>query len=98
MSIPVTAALFALAASLAPLLLLALRDPKRLRISGGDRETSLTTRARQALALLSLVPGAMLVLLRDWPGLLVWAGALPALGWLLVLTLSARTTRVRAPN
>ena len=90
MSIPLTAALYALAASLAPLLLLALRDPKRLRVSGGDRSAAHATRTRQALALLSLLPGALLFWSRDGPGLLVWAGALPCLGWALVLLLSAR--------
>lgn len=98
MSIPVDAGLLALACSLLPILWLALRDPKRLRVSGGDRQAALSMRARQVLALLSVLPGVVLVLLRDWPGLLVWAGALPALGWVTVLALSARASSTRLPN
>lgn len=91
MSTPLEAALIALGVSLLPLLPLALRDPKRLRVSGGDRTLAHGTAARRALALLGLLPGAVLIVLRDWPGLLVWAGALPLLGWALVALLSRRT-------
>ncbi|MFP5305511.1 MAG: hypothetical protein ACLGI7_06760 [Gammaproteobacteria bacterium] len=74
----------AVALSAAPLVRLALRDPKRLRSlripAAGARRGP-----RAVLAALCLMPGAVLGALGQWPAFLIWLGALAAGGWLLVL-------------
>lgn len=87
--------LYALLASLAPLLLLALRDPKRLRAQGLARAAAHSRRARALLGVLALLPGLLLLAWRDWHGLLIWGGALPCLGWALTMWLSAARHTLR---
>lgn len=70
----------ALACSLAPLLWLALRDPKRLR----SLRRPVPAAPRPLLVFLALLPGLALMLRGHWPAFLVWSGALTACGWLLV--------------
>jgi len=85
----------ALALSAAPLVRLALRDPKRLRslrIPAARKRPG----PRAALAALCLMPGAVLGALGQWPAFLIWLGALAAGGWLLVQAL-ARAAPAPAP-
>ena len=89
MSLTALALIPALIASLLPLLLLALRDPKRLR-AGAIARSPHTRRTRQALAAAALLPGAALIALGLWPALLIWLGAITVLGWLVVQSLAAR--------
>lgn len=80
---------FAAVASLISLLLLlpiALRDPKRLRSL--RRPVPKPGRERQLLGWGTLLPGAALVLLGQWPALLIWLGTVTTLGWLLVQLLA----------
>jgi len=86
---------FAAVASLISLLLLlpiALRDPKRLRSL--RRPVPSPGRERQLLGWGALLPGAALVLLGQWPALLIWLGTVTTLGWLLVQLLA----RLGAPS
>lgn len=85
-----------IAVSLLPLLVLALRDPKRLR-SRRSAQRGAATRERRALATTSLVPGVVLALMGEWPAFLIWLGSVAAVGWLLVLWLAGER-RDRATN
>lgn len=89
MSLTATAAGIALLISLLPLFVLGHRDPKRLRSRRGEVVTTapLARRPRQVLTLLVLAPGIVLIGSSLWPALLIWLGALIALGWALVLLL-----------
>lgn len=90
MSVTAISVTLALMASLLPLVLLARRDPKRLRSSATHAVTPHASRTRQALAAAALLPGAILIGLAYWPAFLIWLGGLTALGWLLVQLLAAR--------
>ena len=86
-----TTTLYALAAlfvSAAPLLRLALRDPKRLR-SLRQRPVPEPRRRRRMLAAACLVPGLALILIGQWPAFLIWLGGIAAGGWLLALVLAS---------
>ena len=80
----------ALLASLAPLLLLAWRDPKRLRSVAAHATRPLPAPQRRALAAAVLLPGIALMALGHWPAFLIWLGAVCALGWAWVQWLSLR--------
>ncbi|SFF38984.1 hypothetical protein SAMN04488120_103146 [Fontimonas thermophila] len=80
-------AAIALAISGIPLLILALRDPKRLR-SLRLRTAPIPTPVRRTLAVACLAPGVALGLLGQWPALLIWLGGLTTSGWLLVQALA----------
>lgn len=90
MSLTATAAGIALLLSLLPLILIGYRDPKRLRSRRGSATATLplARRPRQLLTALVLAPGVLLIGSGLWPALLIWLGALIALGWALVLTLA----------
>ena len=90
MSLTALAVTLALIASLLPLVLLARRDPKRLRSIAANAVTPYANRTRQVLAVVVLLPGAILIGLGYWPAFLIWLGGLAALGWLLVQVLAAR--------
>ncbi|MDO9452271.1 MAG: hypothetical protein Q7J29_05365 [Stagnimonas sp.] len=90
MSLTAIAVTLALVASLLPLVLLARRDPKRLRSITASAVAPHASRTRQALAAVVLLPGAILIGLGYWPAFLIWLGGLAALGWLLVQLLAAR--------
>ncbi|MDP3858945.1 MAG: hypothetical protein Q8Q73_14410 [Stagnimonas sp.] len=77
------ASLLALLPSTVLLVLLALRDPKRLRNLPGNGQTPLTPGQRRALATLLPFPGLALGLFGQWPALLIWLGASCSLGWAL---------------
>ncbi|MCX7069714.1 MAG: hypothetical protein NTW01_01795 [Gammaproteobacteria bacterium] len=90
MSLTATAAGIALLLSLLPLILIGYRDPKRLRSRRGGAVATLplARRPRQLLTALVLAPGVLLIGSGLWPALLIWLGALIALGWALVLLLA----------
>jgi len=92
MSLTAGAAALALLISLVPLIVLGHRDPKRLRSrrAAAGAVMPLGGRSRQGLTALVLAPGLVLGVTSLWPALLVWLGALIALGWLLVLLLGRR--------
>jgi hypothetical protein len=92
------AAAGAIAPSLAALVWLALRDPKRLRSM--RRHDKAATRARphpralrRLLTLVALLPGAALCIAGQWPAFLIWMGATISVGWLLVQILAPVSTR-----
>lgn len=91
MSLTATAVIAALAASLLPLVLLARRDPKRLRAIRARLPSAHGRGARQALTAAVLLPGAVLIALGYWPAFMIWLGALIASGWLLVQLLAVRS-------
>lgn len=95
MSMTLLASSAALLASLAALLPLADRDPKRLR-AAGRRRTPLAAGARRALSLVVLLPGLLLISFGLWPAVLIWLAALSVAGWVLALTLASQRPRVRA--
>lgn len=82
-----SASLLAIAFSLILLIVLALRDPKRIRTSGLAVQTSapvpLSRGARRMLGWSSLLPGLALAAADQWPALLIWLGACCSLGWAL---------------
>lgn len=91
MSPTVIAACLALVVSLLSLLLIARRDPKRLRsLAAASLPTPMSARARRRLTLAVLLPGVMLIVLGYWPAFLIWLGGLIASGWLMVQLLAAR--------
>lgn len=90
MSLTALTVTLALIASLLPLVLLARRDPKRLRSLAVSDVAPHARRTRQALAAVVLLPGVILIGLGYWPAFLIWLGGLAALGWLLVQLLAAR--------
>lgn len=90
MSVTAIAVTLALIASLVPLLLIAQRDPKRLRSIPPAGMQPMGVRPRQALTALTLLPGAVLIASSQWPALLIWLGGLIASGWILVQLLAAR--------
>lgn len=76
-------AFIAMLCSALPLLLLALRDPKRLRSQ--RRRASATVLERRGLAGLAVLP--MFFLLNNAPALLLWLAGVLVVGWLLALWL-----------
>ncbi len=80
-------ATLALVVSLLPLILLALRDPKRLR-SLRDRRAPSSSNARRAMTAVVLLPGLALCVIGEWPAFLIWLGGVTALGWLVVMWLA----------
>lgn len=90
MSLTATAVTLSLFASLLPLLLIAQRDPKRLRSVAASAATPHSRRTRQMLTAVALLPGAILMALSYWPAFLVWLGGTTASGWVLVQVLAAR--------
>jgi len=79
-------AIGAVLSSAAPLLLLALRDPKRLRSL--RRRTLATARGRRGLGGAAVLPGLILAGAGQWPAFLLWLGTLLSGGWLLVQLLA----------
>lgn len=90
MMLTATAVTLALTASLLPLLLLAQRDPKRLRSQAVSASAPHGRRLRQVLASAVLLPGVVLMGLGYWPAFLIWLGGVTTGGWLLVQLLAAR--------
>lgn len=90
MSLTAVAASLSLIASGLPLLLIARRDPKRLRSVAASALLPHGTRTRQALALASLLPGVALMTLGYWPAFLLWIGGITVAGWLFAQYLAAR--------
>lgn len=90
MSLTATAASLTLIASALPLLLLARRDPKRLRSVAASALVPHGRRTRQGLAAAALLPGVALMGLGYWPAFLIWLGGLTVAGWALVQLLAAR--------
>ena len=84
--------------SAAAILVLALRDPKRLRNvsrSGALAVAPLSRNARRWLSVFSLIPGGVLIALSHWSGFLIWFGAVSALGWGISNALSPQPKRDR---
>jgi protein-S-isoprenylcysteine O-methyltransferase Ste14 len=84
-------AVIAIAVSLLPLIVLALRDPKRLRSRRSAQRGALANE-RRTLSIVVLVPGVVLGVLGEWPAFLIWLGSASAAGWLLVLWLARERT------
>lgn len=83
----------ALMASSCTLVLLALRDPKRLRAvaqRGLRAGVPWTPSARWFFAGATLTPGVLLMLVGQWPAFLIWFGATAAVGWALAQALAPR--------
>lgn len=76
-----------LAISLLPLILIALRDPKRLR-SLRDKRAPNSSGTRRALTAVVLLPGLALCVIGQWPAFLIWLGGVTALGWIFALWLA----------
>ena len=89
------ATLLAIAVSATLLLLIGLRDPKRLRAAGERAAQPHTTKQRRVLATLVLVPGVLLALAAQSAGFIIWLGATVAIGWLLtqLLAVAGRAPR-----
>ncbi len=85
-------AALSLTASLAPLLALALRDPKRLRSQRASAAQA-NLFERRLLAALLLLPGLTLAMLGQWPAFLIWIGGVTAGGWLVVQALAGSQTQ-----
>lgn len=90
MSLTATAVTIALIASVLPLLLLAQRDPKRLRSVAAHGVAPHGKAIRQILAAVTLLPGAVLMAFSYWPAFLIWLGGITVGGWVLVQVLAAR--------
>lgn len=90
MSLTATAATLSLIASGLPLLLLARRDPKRLRSVVASALAPHGRRTRQGLAAAALLPGLVLMGLGYWPAFLIWLGGITVAGWLFAQALAAR--------
>ncbi|MDP9139352.1 MAG: hypothetical protein M3O62_00985 [Pseudomonadota bacterium] len=82
-----TWAVVALGVSLLPLILIALRDPKRLR-SLRDRRAPSSSSARRAMSAVTLMPGLALCVIGEWPAFLIWLGGVTAGGWIFVMWLA----------
>lgn len=90
MSLTATAVTLSLISSLVPLLMLARRDPKRLRSSAVATLKPHSAASRQMLTVAALLPGITLMGLGYWPAFLIWLGGLTVAGWALVQLLAAR--------
>jgi hypothetical protein len=80
MSLIVAVSLASFALSGALLMLLGLRDPKRLRNSR-TRATPLPVATRRMLAYAALIPGVVLIGIGQWWAFLIWLGATCIAGW-----------------
>jgi hypothetical protein len=80
-------ALLALVISLLPLVMIARRDPKRLR-SLRDKRAPSSSSVRRALSAVVLLPGLALCVVGEWPAFLIWLGSVTALGWIFVMWLA----------
>jgi len=79
----------AIAASVASLGWIALRDPKRVRATHQSvGRTPFTVRQRRVLALAAVVPGLLLMLSGWWSSTIMWIGGTVTLAWLWVVWLS----------
>ena len=82
--------------SAALIVVLARRDPKRLRNLAPAHARSipppLSARARRLLGVLVPVPGVALMLLGAWWAFLVWLGALCIAGWIASRALAIHVT------
>lgn len=88
-----SASLLGILVSLCALAVLAWRDPERRRAGGrggspAAQSPMLGVGSRRALAAAALAPGAVLIVLGEWAGLTIWAGALLSVGWALAAGLS----------
>lgn len=93
MSVTLTWAACAVAASALTLAPLALRDPKRLRTAvkaGARSQDPLQSQQRRWLGSASLLPGFLLAACGQWPAFLIWMGATTATGWALAQVLAPR--------
>jgi len=93
MSVTLTWAACAVAASALALTPIALRDPKRLRTAfkgATKRAAPMSTPQRRLLAGTSLLPGVVLVACGQWPAFLIWMGAAAAIGWGLAQVLAPK--------
>lgn len=93
MSVTLTWAACAIAASALALTPIALRDPKRLRTAfkGATKAVSpMPTSQRRLLAGASLLPGVVLVVCGQWPAFLIWMGVAAAIGWGLAQILAPK--------
>ncbi|WP_372778934.1 hypothetical protein [Litorivivens sp.] len=79
--------LIAVAFSLVCLLLLALSDPKRARVSRRAQVMVLSAETRKALTILSILPTLVFVPFGLYAPLLLWLGSVLVSGWLLALLL-----------
>lgn len=70
------------------LIVLAARDPKRIRNLVRDKPEASSNiepwhpAMRRALAVLVLVPGVVLGIVHEWWSLLIWLGAVCLFGWI----------------
>jgi hypothetical protein len=83
--------LLAIVFSAALLILIGVRDPKRLRSARhGARNTvaaaPLSAAMRHLFGWLSLAPGVALAAIGQWWGFLIWLGAITAIGWTIAIT------------
>lgn len=85
--------LIAVAFSLVCLLLLALSDPKRARVSRRAQVIVLSAETRKALAILSTLPCVVFVAFGLYATLMLWLGSVLVTGWLLAQTLSGLTAK-----
>ena len=89
MSSPVLVSVVAFLISAMFIVLLGVRDPKRLRnLRNGSSPFS--SGARRGLTALSLVPGVALACVGQWWAFLIWLGAVTAAGWITAQTLAIR--------
>ena len=79
--------LIAVAFSLVCLLLLALSDPKRARVSRRAQALVLSAEKRKALTILSILPSLVFFAFGLYAPLLLWLGSVLVAGWLLALLL-----------
>ena len=85
------ATLLAIAFSGALLMVLGVRDPKRLRSARhatkeAAARSPLSPALRHLCGWLSLAPGVVLGIAGEWWAFLVWLGAISALGWAVAIT------------
>lgn len=85
--------LIAVAFSLACLLLLALSDPKRGRVSRRAQALVLSANHRKGLMILSTLPSLVFVAFGLYAPLLLWLGSVLVTGWLLAQALSGLTAK-----
>lgn len=94
MSVTLTWAACAVAASALAITPMALRDPKRLRTAfktGTKRALPMSTQQRRMLGAASLLPGLVLVACGQWSAFLIWMGAATAIGWGLAQALAPKS-------
>lgn len=84
----------AIAFSAAPLILLGIRDPKRLRnlakVHAGLIPRPLPRSVRRICVWALALPGFALALAGHWWSFLIWCGAVLALGWIVAQLFAIR--------